>query len=158
MARIEDTIRGVIPARELETLIDILGMPYSGLNLSLSEGALISPADGQVLLALKEDHAPTAGYVRKLRKVLNETYPDTTFFFLAPDISTQVLNFGLAAPIDVQVAGRPRRRRAHLRHRAGDRGRRARHPRRRRRAPRPGGVAAGAARSTWTAPWPGSSG
>jgi len=107
IARIEDTIRGVIPAREVETMLDILGTPYSGLNLSLSEGALISPADGQILIALKEDHAPTAGYVHRLRKILNDSYPDTTFFFLAPDISTQVLNFGLAAPIDVQVVGAP---------------------------------------------------
>jgi multidrug efflux pump subunit AcrB len=105
--RIEDTIRGVIPPREIETMLDILGTPYSGLNLSLSEGALISPADGQILIALKEDHAPTPGYVRRLRKVLGEKYPDTTFFFLAPDISTQVLNFGLAAPIDVQIVGAP---------------------------------------------------
>ncbi|HKO92535.1 MAG TPA: efflux RND transporter permease subunit, partial [Polyangiaceae bacterium] len=76
-----------------------------GINLSLSEGALISPADGQISIALKEGHAPTADYVRELRDKLNRTYPDKTFFFLAPDISTQVLNFGLAAPIDVQVVG-----------------------------------------------------
>ncbi len=106
-AGIEDTIRGVIPPAEIETMLDILGTPYSGLNLSLSEGALISPADGQVLIALKEHHAPTPGYVRRLRKLLAETYPDTTFFFLAPDISTQVLNFGLPAPIDVQIVGAP---------------------------------------------------
>lgn len=104
-ARIEDTIRTVIPAREVGTMLDILGTPYSGLNLSLSEGALISSADGQIYIALKEHHAPTAEYVRKLRTVLRRTYPDSTFFFLAPDISTQVLNFGIAAPIDVQVLG-----------------------------------------------------
>jgi multidrug efflux pump subunit AcrB len=86
-------------------MLDIVGTPYSGLNLSLSEGALISPADGQVFLSLKEHHAPTAGYVRAIRKALAERFPDTTFFFLAPDISTQVLNFGLAAPIDLQVVG-----------------------------------------------------
>lgn len=107
IARVEETIRHVIPPREIETMLDILGTPYSGLNLSLSEGALISPADGQILIALKEHHAPTPAYVHRLRKVLNETYPDTTFFFLAADISTQVLNFGLAAPIDVQVVSPP---------------------------------------------------
>jgi multidrug efflux pump subunit AcrB len=95
----------VIPPREIETMLDILGTPYSGLNLSLSEGALISPADGQIYIALKTGHAPTAEYVRKLRSELRRAYPDTTFFFLAPDISTQVLNFGIAAPIDVQVLG-----------------------------------------------------
>jgi multidrug efflux pump subunit AcrB len=79
----------------------------SGINLSLSEGALISSADADIMLALKAGHAPTADYVRKLRRVLAERYPDITFFFLAPDISTQVLNFGLAAPIDVQVTGAP---------------------------------------------------
>src|SRR5262249_5786986 len=77
----------------------------SGINLSLSEGALISAADGQILIHLKEGHRPTPEYVRKLRAALNEKYPSTTFFFLAPDISTQVLNFGLPAPISVQVVG-----------------------------------------------------
>ncbi len=104
-AAIEDTIRTVIPEREIATLIDNLGIPASGINLSLSEGALISSADGQILIALKEGHAPTADYVHQLRTALRRTYPDTTFFFLAPDISTQVLNFGLPAPIDVQVVG-----------------------------------------------------
>ncbi|WP_394834728.1 efflux RND transporter permease subunit [Pendulispora rubella] len=104
-ARIERTIRSVIPKDDIRTLLDNIGVPNSGINLSLSEGALISPADGQIFIALEEGHAPTADYVRKLRKTLNETYPDSTFFFLAPDISSQVLNFGLAAPIDVQIAG-----------------------------------------------------
>ena len=105
IAAIERTIRTVIPADEIDTLLDVQGTPYSGINLSLSEGALISPADAQVSIALKEDHAPTAGYVRAIRTALHTTYPDVTFFFLAPDISTQVLNFGLAAPIDLQVVG-----------------------------------------------------
>ena len=107
VAAIEETIKTVIPEREIDTMLDVLGVPYSGLNLSLSEGALISPADGQISIALRKDHAPTRGYVRALRKTLAERYPDTTFFFLAPDISTQVLNFGLPAPIDVQVVGAP---------------------------------------------------
>jgi multidrug efflux pump subunit AcrB len=107
IAGIEETIRGVIPEGEVETMLDILGTPYSGLNLSLSEGALISPADGQIFIGLKEHHASTPGYVRRLRTLLTGKYPDTTFFFLAPDISTQVLNFGLAAPLDVQIVGAP---------------------------------------------------
>jgi multidrug efflux pump subunit AcrB len=105
LAQIEATLRGVIPEHEIETLLDNSGVPVSGINLSLSEGALISSADADVLVALKAGHAPTAQYVRALRRVLAEQYPETTFFFLAPDISTQVLNFGLAAPIDVQVTG-----------------------------------------------------
>jgi len=106
-AEIEKTIRTVIPPEEIATMLDNMGIPNSGLNLSLSEGALISPSDGQIMIALKEDHAPTAEYVRKIRKKLNYEYPESTFFFLAPDISTQVLNFGLAAPIDVQLIGVP---------------------------------------------------
>ena len=102
---IERTINTVIPRDEIDTMLDILGVPYSSINLSLSEGTMVSPANAQVLISLKEGHAPTAEYVRGLRKVLARDYPDTTFFFLAPDISTQVLNFGLAAPIDLQVVG-----------------------------------------------------
>ena len=103
--QIEDAIRQVIPPDEIETLLDNIGIPYSGLNLSLSEGALISAADGEIFIALKKDHRPTEQYVHKMRATLAEKFPDQTFFFLAPDISTQVLNFGLPAPIDVQVVG-----------------------------------------------------
>jgi CzcA family heavy metal efflux pump len=105
IAAIERTIRGVIP--EIDTLLDIEGTPYSGINLSLSEGALVSPADAQILITLKPDHRPTADYIAAMRDRLRRVYPDATFFFLAPDISTQVLNFGLAAPIDLQVVGPP---------------------------------------------------
>ena len=106
-ADIEQTIRTVIPPASIDTMLDNIGTPYSGINLSLSEGTSISAADGDILISLKEHHAPTPEYVRKLRGVLRAKYPGTTFFFLAPDISTQVLNFGLAAPIDVQVVGAP---------------------------------------------------
>jgi multidrug efflux pump subunit AcrB len=105
IAAIEQAIRTVIPAQQIETLLDNIGMPVSGINLSLSEGALISSADAQISVALKKDHAPTEGYVNKLRTELKRRFPEQTFFFLAPDISTQVLNFGLAAPIDIQVSG-----------------------------------------------------
>ncbi|MCL2778664.1 MAG: efflux RND transporter permease subunit [Polyangiaceae bacterium] len=104
-AAIENTIKTVIPPHEIKTMLDNIGTPYSGINLSLSEGTSISPADGQILIALEENHPPTPGLVRKLRKVLNDKYPDTTFFWLAPDISTQVLNFGLPAPISIQTVG-----------------------------------------------------
>ena len=106
-ARIEDTIRTVIPPAEIETMLDNIGVPYSSINLSLSEGVLVSPADGDVMVALKPGHGGTPGYVRRLRKSLAAQFPDTTFFFLAPDISTQVLNFGLPAPIDLQMVGPP---------------------------------------------------
>jgi multidrug efflux pump subunit AcrB len=106
-AAMEASIKTVIPPSEIATMLDNLGVPNSGLNLSLSEGALISPSDGQILISLKEDHEPTAEYVRKIRRKLHTDYPESTVFFLAPDISTQVLNFGLAAPIDVQLIGAP---------------------------------------------------
>jgi len=103
--KVDAAIKEVIPQNEIDTIIDNIGTPVSGLNLSLSEGALISSADGQVLVALKENHHPTDAYVRTLRKTLAAKFPGTTFFFLAPDISSQVLNFGIAAPVDVQVVG-----------------------------------------------------
>ncbi len=106
-AAIESTIKTVIPKDEIATMLDNMGVPNSGLNLSLSEGALISPSDGQISISLKEDHKPTADYVRAIRRKLHQDYPESTIFFLAPDISTQVLNFGLAAPIDVQLVGAP---------------------------------------------------
>jgi multidrug efflux pump subunit AcrB len=105
IAAIQSTIRSIIPPDEIETMLDVMGTPYSSINMSLSEGALISSADAQIYIALKDDHRPTADYMRVLRKELDRRYPEMTFFFLAPDISTQVLNFGLAAPIDLQVIG-----------------------------------------------------
>jgi multidrug efflux pump subunit AcrB len=104
-ARIEDAIKTVIPPGEVDTMLDNIGVPYSSINLSLSEGVLVSPADGDIMIALKGHHGPTQQYVRRLRTVLRDGFPDTTFFFLAPDISTQVLNFGLPAPIDIQIVG-----------------------------------------------------
>src|SRR5262249_34796751 len=107
VAEIERAIRRVIPPQEIETMLDVLGTPYSAINLSLSEGALISPADGQISIALASGHQPTADYVRALRDQLPRQFPNVTLFFLAPDISTQALNFGLAAPIDIQLVGPP---------------------------------------------------
>jgi multidrug efflux pump subunit AcrB len=105
IAAIESTIRTVIPNHEIETMLDVMGTPYSSINMSLSEGALISPADAQIFISLKKGHKPTESYMSALRRELRKRYPDMTFFFLAPDISTQVLNFGLAAPLDLQVLG-----------------------------------------------------
>jgi multidrug efflux pump subunit AcrB len=105
IAAIERTIHGIVPKAQIDTMLDIIGTPYSSINLSLSEGALISSADAQILISLKPGHPPTEDYVREMRAKLKKAYPETTFFFLAPDISTQVLNFGLAAPIDLEVVG-----------------------------------------------------
>ena len=100
-------IQAVIPESELENLISNIGVAVSAINLSMSDGTMISSADGEILIALKEQHRPTADYVRSLRRRLAQDFPDTTFFFLPPDISTQVLNFGVSAPIDVQISGPP---------------------------------------------------
>ncbi len=104
-ADVEEVIRKVIPENELATMIDNMGIPNSGINLSLSDGTQMSPADGEILVSMKENHGPTADYLRRLRKELTEQFPDLTFFFAPSDIITQVLNFGLSAPIDIQITG-----------------------------------------------------
>ena len=103
--RIAQVVRGIVPPEELKTIIDNIGIPNSGINLALSDGSLMSSADGEMLIALHEHHAPTAQYVEKIRKEMNEQFPDLTFYFQPPDIVTQVLNFGLAAPVDLQIVG-----------------------------------------------------
>jgi len=102
---IDSTIRGQIPAAELVTIVDNIGLPYSGLNLSYSTSAPIGPADADIQVQLTQDHHPTADYVEKLRTVLNRQYPGVTFYVLPVDIVTQILNFGLSAPIDIQIVG-----------------------------------------------------
>jgi multidrug efflux pump subunit AcrB len=102
---IDNTIRSQIPAKELVTIVDNIGLPYSGLNLSYSTSAPIGPADADIQVQLTEDHHPTAEYVTKLRTELNRQYPGVTFYELPVDIVTQILNFGLSAPIDVQIVG-----------------------------------------------------
>jgi CzcA family heavy metal efflux pump len=103
--RVEDEIHAVVPKDEIVTVIDNIGIPNSGINLALGDPSMISSADGEVLLQLSEKHHPTATYVKELRRRFALDFPTTDFFFLAPDITTQVLNFGLTAPIDVQIAG-----------------------------------------------------
>ncbi|HXR37625.1 MAG TPA: efflux RND transporter permease subunit [Terracidiphilus sp.] len=103
--RIDSTIREQIPASELVTILDNVGVPYSGLNLSYSTSAPIGPADADIQVQLSQDHHPTAAYVDKLRGVLAREYPGVTFYVLPVDIVTQILNFGLSAPIDIQVVG-----------------------------------------------------
>jgi len=104
-SRVEDTIRETIPPKDLDLVLENVGLP-SAVNLAFTDSATIGAADGEILLSLKEGHAPTAGYVDALRKRLHEKYPDFTFFFQPADIVSQILNFGLPAPIDVQVVGR----------------------------------------------------
>ena len=102
---VEQAIRQIIPAGEMDNIVDNIGLPYSGINMAYSNSGTIGPADADVLISLKEGHAPTADYVKELRTVLPQKFTGTTFAFLPPDIVSQVLNFGLPAPIDVQVVG-----------------------------------------------------
>jgi multidrug efflux pump subunit AcrB len=104
-ARVEKFLRTQIPADEIEVVLDNIGIPNSGINMSLSDGSQISPADGEILVALKPEHHPTADYVKKLRKELPAQFPELGFWFQPADIATQVLNFGIPAPIDVQIVG-----------------------------------------------------
>jgi len=103
---IEDAIRDVIPARHIVSVLDNIGLPYSGLNLAYTNSAPIGAQDADILVALAEDHPPTAGYIRELRRLLESRFPGVQFSFIAPDIVSQILSFGLPAPIDVQIVGR----------------------------------------------------
>ncbi|HEX4084664.1 MAG TPA: efflux RND transporter permease subunit, partial [Chthoniobacteraceae bacterium] len=104
--KVGESIREVVPAAEIHTVIENIGLPVSGINLSFSDGATIGEADAEILVALNANHHPTAGYVRTLRMRLKKEYPDMQFFFGAADIVSQILNFGISAPIDVQVRGK----------------------------------------------------
>ncbi len=102
---IDSTIREHIPASEVTTIVDNIGLPYSGLNLSYSTSAPIGPEDADIQVQLTEKHHPTEKYVDELRGVLANEYPGVTFYVLPVDIVTQILNFGLSAPIDIQIVG-----------------------------------------------------
>ena len=102
---VENSIRRVIPAQELDNILDNIGLPYSTINYMHNTSGLISAADADILVSLKENHRPTAEYVRELRKTLGAEFPGNTFYFLPADIVTQILNFGLPAPIDIQIEG-----------------------------------------------------
>jgi multidrug efflux pump subunit AcrB len=102
---VEDKIREIIPERERDLIVDNIGLPARAYNLAFSDGSTIGVNDGIILVALKEGHAPTADYVRKLRNVLPAAYPDVVFYFQPADMVTQILNFGLPAQIDVRTVG-----------------------------------------------------
>ena len=102
---IEQTIRGAIPPEQLDNIVDNIGLPFSGINMAYQNTGTIGPEDGDALISLKQDHAPTADFIRQLRTRLPQQFPGTTFSFLPADIVSQILNFGLPAPIDVQIIG-----------------------------------------------------
>jgi multidrug efflux pump subunit AcrB len=103
---VEGTIRETIPASELSMMLDDIGVPNGSFNLAFGDGSLTDVQDGEILVSLNEQHHPTEAYRQRLRKVLHEKYPDVVFYFQASDIVNQILNFGLPAPIDIQISGR----------------------------------------------------
>jgi CzcA family heavy metal efflux pump len=105
-AAIEDAIRRVIPSEEITTLVDNIGLPPSSINLTYNSTGVIGTQDGDIQIALRKEHRPTADYVRQLRDRLPREFPDTVFSFPPADIVSQILNFGVPAPIDVQIRGR----------------------------------------------------
>jgi len=104
--QVDGALREVIPPRELGGIIDNIGLPYSGLNLSYSTSAPVGPGDADIMVALAPSHRPTAEIIHDLRMQLPARFPGVTFSFVPADIVTQILNFGLPAPIDIQVMGR----------------------------------------------------
>jgi multidrug efflux pump subunit AcrB len=102
---IEESVRRHVPAAETDNILDDIGLPYSGINFMHATSGLIGAGDADVIVSLKENHHPTADYVRRLRTDLPREFPSATFSFLPADMVTQILNFGLPAPIDVQIDG-----------------------------------------------------
>jgi multidrug efflux pump subunit AcrB len=104
-SEIEKAVRQIIPPEDLATLVDNIGMPVSGINMTYNNTGTIGTQDGEIQIKLNEDHRPTAQYVRTLREELPARFPGTTFSFLPADIISQILNFGAPAPIDLQIRG-----------------------------------------------------
>jgi len=102
---VEKAIRRTVPAEELKSVVNNIGLPVSGINIAYSNSAPIGPEDADVLISLNEDHRPGADYIATLREQLPRQFPGATFSFLPADIVSQILNFGLPAPIDIQVIG-----------------------------------------------------
>jgi multidrug efflux pump subunit AcrB len=102
---IDQSIRRQIPSRELESIVDNLGIPQSGINTTYDNSGVVGSADGNILVSLKAGHRPTQDWVGALRPRLAAEFPGTMFYFLPADMITQILNFGLPAPIDVQLVG-----------------------------------------------------
>ena len=102
---VETKIRAIIPADEIGAILDNIGLPYSGMNLTHETSGVIGAADADIMVSLKENHRPTAGYVKTIRAALAQAFPGVTFYSLPADMITQILNFGLPAPIDIQISG-----------------------------------------------------
>jgi multidrug efflux pump subunit AcrB len=105
MAQVEAAIREIVGNGQIDTILDNIGLPYSGINIALSDSATIGPMDGEILISLKEKHIATAKLMTKLREELPKRFASLQFFFQPADIVDQVLNFGQPAPIDIRVTG-----------------------------------------------------
>jgi multidrug efflux pump subunit AcrB len=102
---VEKVVRQIVPKSELTTIVDNLGLPYSGINLSYSNSGTIGTLDGEIQIALNANHHPTSTYIDQLRHILPQRFPGVEFFFQPADIVTQILNFGSPAAIDIQISG-----------------------------------------------------
>ena len=105
-SEVEKSIHQLIPANEIESVIDNIGLPYSALNYTYSTSAPIGPEDADIMISLNQKHHPTDQYIHDLRMKLNREFPGVMFYFPPADIVSQILNFGLPAPIDIQITGR----------------------------------------------------
>jgi multidrug efflux pump subunit AcrB len=104
-ARVEKAVREIVGNDQINSVLDNIGLPYSGMNMAIGDTATVGTMDGEILISLHEDHSPTAAHMADLRRELPKRFPDCQFFFQAADIVNQVLNFGQPAPIDVRVVG-----------------------------------------------------
>ncbi len=104
-AQVESAIRDIVGSDQIDVILDNIGLPYSGINIALSDTATVGPMDGEILISLNEKHTPTAEHIADLRRELPKRFPQLQFFFQPADIVNQVLNFGQPAPIDIRVSG-----------------------------------------------------
>ena len=104
-AQVEGAIRDIVGEDQIDVILDNIGLPYSGINIALSDTATVGPMDGEILISLNEKHTPTPAHIADLRRELPKRFPQLTFFFQPADIVNQVLNFGQPAPIDIRISG-----------------------------------------------------
>jgi multidrug efflux pump subunit AcrB len=103
-AKVEAAIRQIVGNQQIDVILDNIGLPYSGINIALSDSATVGPMDGEILISLNKGHTPTAGHMADLRRELPRRFPELSFFFQPADIVNQVLNFGQPAPIDIRIS------------------------------------------------------
>ena len=104
-AQVETAIRQIVGNDQIDVILDNIGLPYSGINIALSDSATVGPMDGEILISLNKKHTPTAEHMKDLRRDLPKRFPSMEFFFQPADIVNQVLNFGQPAPIDIRITG-----------------------------------------------------